>query len=173
MFDGPFIESKELIGGYVVVSAESLRRRRSMGEVVHRCRRRRRGGRPGVGVTSRSQERQRYLAVLPAVEIHQKHPLPAAEVQPAVGDRHRLRRPQERRATVCMAVSPFARHDVDGTAGEVVVRVGSRFRREALEERFEVRKEQRLVLVDHQAGGGMPGLRDQQSFHQARLVDRT
>jgi hypothetical protein len=24
MFDGPFIESKELVGGYVIVSAESL-----------------------------------------------------------------------------------------------------------------------------------------------------
>ena len=51
VFDGPFIESKELIGGYVIVSAESLEDADRWATRYIRCGRRRRGGRAGAGVT--------------------------------------------------------------------------------------------------------------------------
>ena len=48
--DGPFTESKELIGGYVVVSAESLDDAGAMGGAVHRCGSGRRSRPPRVGM---------------------------------------------------------------------------------------------------------------------------
>jgi hypothetical protein len=71
-----------------------------------------------------------------------------------------------------VAVPPFARRDVHRAAAEVVVRIGGRRGCDALEQRFEVPKEQWLVLVDQQAGGGVPGLRHDETFDQADLVDR-
>ena len=50
MFDGPFVETKELMAGYVIVSAGLARRGGALGGALHRGGRRRRGRRARAGM---------------------------------------------------------------------------------------------------------------------------
>jgi len=81
--------------------------------------------------------------------------LPAAQIQAAFDHADRLRVSEQECARMGVSVAALARLQIDGTPAEIVVRVGPGFRRQALEHRLQVPEQQRLVLVDHDGGGGV------------------
>src|SRR5207302_517085 len=109
---------------------------------------------------------QGALAVARAVELDSQHRLPATHDQPPFFDEQRQKAGEEQLAAVRVAVHRFVDRDLEA-AREVVVLVAGVARREALEQMLEITKQQRLVLVDREAEGGMQRLQMNASGPQA------
>src|SRR5713226_3927886 len=97
------------------------------------------------------------LAVPWPIELQKEDALPLAQIQVAVRQRDALAAGEQQMLAVGMPVGALVGVHVDGPDREVVVPVGRVRRAQAFQHGGHVGQQQRLVLVDHDRGGGVLG----------------
>ena len=97
-------------------------------------------------------------AIARAVQFDHEDSLPSSEQESAIGDIDAGRGAEQQRPAMGVPVDAFVRRDVHGPDARFVVTIRRIGGRSLVEHRFEVREQQRLVLVDDDRGCGVKSL---------------
>ena len=92
------------------------------------------------------------------IQFKQKNALPAAEVEATFDNVDALGRSEEKCSAMRKTIAAFIGSEISRANAEVIVTIIGVGRNQSLEEIVHVSQQQRLMLVDDDAGRGVPGL---------------